>query len=331
MFNFVGSESRPAGLPLLAVVFLASESLFSPRPAPIRRSSQPIRGGQPGPQARDRRPAPPVPPEIDLNLINLPTTLSLEAPSQLLSTHAPVRARPSPRRASDLAASLFSLDDGAVIGLEYRFAITGNLHAGVNRSMLARRSRHSSGGTPLRQGDALPVSVSVMGSYEGLNNMRELYQPGVAVTVSRTFGDALALYATPAFVADTHAVDIIAGHAHDPGTGGRARAPQRHLVRRARHARPFLAHRLHRGGILASARRLRPEQRGVGRSRSRNAPEATCCSSISPTRSARHSDRSRGAAVRTMCTLDSTSHESSDDRTDADSGAVTDRFRRPVT
>jgi hypothetical protein len=64
----------------------------------------------------------------------------------------------------------------------------------------------------LRQGDALPVSISVTGSYEGLNNLRERRQPGVAVTVSRTFGDRLALYATPGFVADTHAVDFIAGH-----------------------------------------------------------------------------------------------------------------------
>ena len=69
----------------------------------------------------------------------------------------------------------------------------------------------------LRQGDALPLSVSVTRSYEGLNNLRQLYQPGVAVTVSRTFGDALALYATPAFVADTHAVDSIAGQCARPG------------------------------------------------------------------------------------------------------------------
>ena len=38
------------------------------------------------------------------------------------------------------------------------------------------------------------------------------------MTVSRTFGDRLALYATPAFVRGTHAVDFIAGHeGHDDG------------------------------------------------------------------------------------------------------------------
>jgi hypothetical protein len=58
-----------------------------------------------------------------------------------------------------------------------------------------------------------------MASYEGLNNLRDNHQPGIAVTVSRTFGDALALYATPAFVKDTHDVDIAAGHTgHEAGS-----------------------------------------------------------------------------------------------------------------
>ena len=48
----------------------------------------------------------------------------------------------------------------------------------------------------------------------------EKYQQGVAITASRTFGDRLALYATPAFVAGTHAVDFITGHeGHDHDVG----------------------------------------------------------------------------------------------------------------
>ena len=52
--------------------------------------------------------------------------------------------------------------------------------------------------------------------------MRKNLQPAVAVTVSRTFGDRLALYATPAFVGSTHAVDFIEGHEDQPLTGHRA-------------------------------------------------------------------------------------------------------------
>jgi len=39
---------------------------------------------------------------------------------------------------SDLAADLFTIDKGAIIGLEYRFAITGNIQAGVHRSLLSK-------------------------------------------------------------------------------------------------------------------------------------------------------------------------------------------------
>jgi hypothetical protein len=161
-----------------------------------------------------------LPPQIDLNLINLPTTMSITRHRGYFRlTHRFARDL---RRGDfgELASDLFSLDNGAIIGLEYRYAITGNLQAGVNRSMLSKTIQTFARWDPLRQGEALPVSVSITGSVEGLNNFRQQRQPGLAVTVSRTFGDVLALYATPAFVAHTHAVDIISGHeGHDHGTG----------------------------------------------------------------------------------------------------------------
>jgi hypothetical protein len=205
---------RPFRIPLgglsllLAVVLASASSVFAQAPAP-------------DPQAPTADPtvlSVPLPSEIDLNLIDLPTTLSLKNHhSYFRLTHRFARDL---RRGefSELASSLFSLDDGAVIGLEYRYAITGNVHVGANRSMLAKTIQTFVRWDALRQGAALPVSVSLTGSYEGLNNLRQNHQPGIAVTVSRTFGDALALYATPAFVKDTHAVDAISGHAHDPGT-----------------------------------------------------------------------------------------------------------------
>ena len=160
----------------------------------------------------------PPPTEAELNLINLPTTRSLNRhQSYFRLTHRFARDL---RRGDfgDLASDLFSLDSGAVIGVEYRFAVTGTLHAGVNRSMLSKTIQTFVRWDALRQGETLPVSLSVTGSVEGLNNMRQKYQPALAITASRTFGDSLALYATPAFVARTHAVDFIAGHDdHDVG------------------------------------------------------------------------------------------------------------------
>ena len=169
-------------------------------------------------QSPDVPVAAPIPVQIDLNLINLPTTMSIKRHrSYFRLTH---RFAGDLRRGDfgDLAADLFTIDKGAVIGLEYRFGITSNIQAGIHRSLLSKTIQTFGRWDALRQGASLPVSISFTGSFEGLNNLRENHQPGVAITVSRTFNDRLALYATPAFVGNTHAADFISGHeGHDTG------------------------------------------------------------------------------------------------------------------
>jgi len=162
----------------------------------------------------------PLPTQIELNLINLPTTQSIaEHKSYFRLTHRFARDL---RRGSlgQLADDLFSLDNGAIIGLEYRFGITSSLQAGVHRSLLSKTIMTFGRWDAIRQGDSSPVGLSFTGSVEGLNNMQEHHQGAIAITASRTFGDRLALYATPAFVSGTHAVDVIEGHeGHDHSTG----------------------------------------------------------------------------------------------------------------
>ena len=178
-------------------------------------------------QTPPQNPAPPDAPssvparptQIDLNLINLPTTMSIARHhSYFRLTH---RFTSDLRNGGfgDQAADLFGTDRGAIIGLEYRFGITSNIQAGIHRSMLSKTIQMSGRWDAVRQ-ESFPVALSLTLSVEGLNNMRERYQQGVAVTASRTFSDRLALYATPAFVAGTHAVDFIAGHEeHDHDLG----------------------------------------------------------------------------------------------------------------
>jgi hypothetical protein len=164
-------------------------------------------------------PASTIPLQTELNLINIPTTRSIQRHhSYFRLTHRFARDL---RRGDfgELASDLFSLDNGAVIGVEYRFGITSNLHAGVNRSMLSKTIQTFARWDALRQSDSMPFSASLMASYEGLNNLQENHQPGAAITISRTFGDALALYATPAFVWDSRAVDFLEGHDHDHDLG----------------------------------------------------------------------------------------------------------------
>ena len=173
----------------------------------------------PEPQAAEQQPADVQPParpaEIELNIVNLPTTRSLRRhQSYFRLTHRFARDL---RRGSfgQLAEDLFSLDAGAIIGLEYRFGITGNLQAGVHRSLLSKTIQLFGKFDGWRQGDAMPVSISLIGSIEGLNNLQDDHQPAVVASVSRVVDEWLVLYATPGFVANTRAADFLTGHDHD--------------------------------------------------------------------------------------------------------------------
>lgn len=160
---------------------------------------------------------PPKPAEPELNIINLPTTRSLPRhKSYFRLTHRFARDL---RRGSfgQLAEDLFALDNGAIIGLEYRFGITDTLQAGVHRSLLSRTIQVFSRYDGWRQGDSSPVSISVIGSVEGLDNLTDNIQPGIAATISRVAGSRVVLYATPAFVARTKAADFLSGHDHGIG------------------------------------------------------------------------------------------------------------------
>lgn len=158
--------------------------------------------------------------ESDLMLIDLPTTLSIKRHhSYFRLTHRFARDL---RRGDlgELASDLFSLDNGAIIGFEYRFGITSTIQAGVHRSMLSKTIQTFGRWDGVAQGERSPVGASLTLSVEGLDNMQEHIQPAVAITVSRIVGDRLALYATPAFVGSTRAVDVIERHDdHLAGTG----------------------------------------------------------------------------------------------------------------
>jgi hypothetical protein len=162
-------------------------------------------------------PAPPATTdsEIELNLVNLPTTRSVgRHRSYFRVTHRFSRDL-GLGDFSDLAADFFSLDNGAVIGLEYRFGITSALHAGVHRNTLDKTLQLFSRWDVFRQGGLLPVAVSAVASIEGLDNLQEGHQPAAGAVVSYTLGQALALYASPTYVDGTFAAEALSGGAHD--------------------------------------------------------------------------------------------------------------------
>jgi hypothetical protein len=158
---------------------------------------------------------PPADPQIELNLVNLPTTRSIDRHKGYARfTHRFARDLRI-GDFGDLAADFFSLDNGAVIGLEYRFGITSALQAGVHRNTLSKTLQVFGRWDALRQGGALPVGISALASIEGLDNLQEGHQPAVGAIVSYTRGRAIALYASPVYVDGTREAELLGGDTHD--------------------------------------------------------------------------------------------------------------------
>lgn len=150
--------------------------------------------------------------ELDQMVVNLPTTLPLKRhKSYFRITHRFARDL---RRGSfgQLAEDLFSLDNGAITGLEYRFGITDRWQAGVNRSILGKTIEAFTRWDALRQQDGRPFALTATASVEGQNNLRIDPQPGVSVTLSRVQGTRLAVYVTPTFVKNAHTPTLRVGH-----------------------------------------------------------------------------------------------------------------------
>lgn len=182
-------------------------------------------------QVPDAAPPTARPFEIELNVINLPTTHQVKRHgSYFRLTHRFARDL---RRGDfgSLAEDLFSLDSGAIIGLEYRYGITSDLHVGVHRSLLRKTIQLFGRYDRWQQGADMPVSISFIGAVEGQNNLRDDHQPTIGATISRAVAGRLALHVTPAFVGGTRAADLGSGGSTDEladhtvfvGFGGRLR------------------------------------------------------------------------------------------------------------
>lgn len=145
----------------------------------------------------------------DFTVVNLPTTLRLpKGKSAFRVTHRFGRTLTRGSFA-DAAGSLFGIDDGAQIGLEYRYGLWSGVQVGLYRT--SDKTVEFFGQYDwLRQGTSAPVSLDVVATVEELNNFHKgsvvepednEYATAVGVVVSRTIHDAAAIYLQPMFVA----------------------------------------------------------------------------------------------------------------------------------
>ena len=153
--------------------------------------------------------------EPDFVVINLPTTLRLPRfKSNFRLTH---RFAGNLRNGTfgQQASSLFGIDQGAVIGFEYRFAVATHTQAAFYRSSFDKTIQLHGKYDAVQQHGSMPVSISPLVSIEGANNFQEKFAPALGAVVSRQFGTRAAAYVTPTWVHNTAASLNAIAHDHD--------------------------------------------------------------------------------------------------------------------
>lgn len=156
-----------------------------------------------GPSSVQDDPAVLVPAEPDVVVVNLPTAMRMPLfKGNFRLTH---RFAGNLRNGSfsQQASNLFGLDQGAVIGFEYRVTVARDVQAAFYRSSFDKTIQLYAKYDALRQRGAMPVSISGLVSIEGTDNFQQKYAPAVGVVISRLVGTRLAAYVTPMWVDNT--------------------------------------------------------------------------------------------------------------------------------
>ncbi len=134
----------------------------------------------------------------------------------------------------DLVNDFFGFDSGAQIGLEFRYGIAPGTQVGINRT--SNRTIEIFGQHSLLQEkkDGRPLSLDVIATLEGTNNLRDQKSSAIGLLVSRKVGKVASLYVEPIFVANTNPLPSGAGVSNNTtmvGIGGRVRIrPKVYLI-----------------------------------------------------------------------------------------------------
>lgn len=197
--------------------------------------------------ARAQAPAPPPsqpqasdpdsrldPLQPDFNLAALPTTLRLPAHKFAFRvTHRFTRSLGA-GDLSDLVSDFFGFDSGARIGLELRYGLLPGTQIGFYRTSDRTIQLSVQQSVLQEKADGRPVSLDVLATLEGTNNLRARKSSTIGVLVSKKLGKVAAVYAEPLFVANSNGFDSGSGADNNTtmiGLGARIRIrPATYLV-----------------------------------------------------------------------------------------------------
>jgi len=179
----------------------------------------------------DEDDAKPQPVEPDYRVINLPTTLRLPRHGGNFTLTHRFNGDLTEGSFLDQLSTLFGMDNGASIGLEYRYGVMKNLEAVVFRTNIDQAIQFTGKYDGWRQkAGSLPLSVSPFVAVEGAINFRERYRTSVGATVSRNMHDRVEVYAVPWIVMNSAAGTGEYRNTFALGIGGRARLKPRLFV-----------------------------------------------------------------------------------------------------
>jgi hypothetical protein len=190
---------------LLLALLGSPAAAFAQTPAtPPPPTTPPPPAAQPQTSDPDSRLDPLQP---DFNLAALPTSLRLPVHKMAFRvTHRFSRAL-GDGDFSDLVSNFFGFDSGARIGLELRYGLLPGTQIGVHRT--SERSIEIFGQQSVMKEtkDGHPLSLDILATLEGKNNLRGQKMSAVGVIVSRKIAKFAAVYAEPLFVANTNSAD----------------------------------------------------------------------------------------------------------------------------
>ena len=139
------------------------------------------------------------PAQPDFTLIGLPTTLRVpQGKSAFRVTHRFLRPW-NQGDVGDLVNDLFGLDNGAMIGIEFRYGLIRGGQIGFHRT--ADRTIEFFGAYSLtKQGERWPFDLAVWASVEGTDNFRNPKTPTIGTVLSRQIRRHAAFYVEPMWV-----------------------------------------------------------------------------------------------------------------------------------
>jgi hypothetical protein len=143
----------------------------------------------------------------DFTVVNLPTSLRLPRwKSAFRLTHRftrPINCDDQQRCPDNWLEDLFGLDEGAIIGLEYRMGVAPNAQVGIQRARIDKTIDIFGEYAVTRQRAGMPFEIAARLGIEGTDNFREVYSPTIGAIVSRFIGDRASIHVEPFWAGNT--------------------------------------------------------------------------------------------------------------------------------